>query len=291
MATAKQMEANRRNALQSTGPRTAAGKAKSKMNALKHGILARAVVVQGDRGGESEQEFTALHARFGRELAPVGPVEEMLVDQIVTAYWRLRRALRAERGEIQLRTNPDSLVSHRFREVLADFGVRHGWSAGLMSAKAMDTVLEILERLRQRVVADGELTESALAEAVAQMAGPDLPLMRQLDELRREWAGRPTGAEAGEWREQHRSKVLSFLEEQIENTCRAHEFYAEREAQETEDRLTAATLPAVETLDKILRYETTLERQLYRAMHQLERLQRRRAGEHVPAPVTMEIGR
>ena len=33
---------------------------------------------------------------------PVGPVEEMLVNQIVTAQWRLRRALRAETGEIAL---------------------------------------------------------------------------------------------------------------------------------------------------------------------------------------------
>lgn len=51
----------------------------------------------------------------------------------------------------------------------------------------------------------------------------------------------------------------------------------------------ADVLPNAEVLDKILRYETTLERQLYRAMHQLERLQRMRKGEFVPAPVTMEV--
>jgi hypothetical protein len=42
-------------------------------------------------------------------------------------------------------------------------------------------------------------------------------------------------------------------------------------------------------LDKIMRYETTLERQLYRAMDQLERLQRRREGEEVPPPVNVEL--
>jgi len=50
-----------------------------------------------------------------------------------------------------------------------------------------------------------------------------------------------------------------------------------------------ATMPSSDTPDKILRYETTLERQLYRAMHQLERLQRMRKGENVPAPLTMEL--
>jgi hypothetical protein len=48
-------------------------------------------------------------------------------------------------------------------------------------------------------------------------------------------------------------------------------------------------LPSPEVLDKIQRYETKLERQLYRAMNQLERLQRMRRGEVVPPPPTMEV--
>jgi hypothetical protein len=42
-------------------------------------------------------------------------------------------------------------------------------------------------------------------------------------------------------------------------------------------------------VDKILRYETALERQLFRAMTELERLQRRRLGENAPPPVTAEV--
>ena len=62
-----------------------------------------------------------------------------------------------------------------------------------------------------------------------------------------------------------------------------------REAKEEEARQAAAVLPSAETLEKILRYETKLERQLFRAMNQLERLQRMRQGEAIPAPLTMEI--
>jgi hypothetical protein len=45
----------------------------------------------------------------------------------------------------------------------------------------------------------------------------------------------------------------------------------------------------METIDKILRYETKLERQLYRAMSQLERVQRLRRGETVPGPLAVEV--
>ena len=100
--TAKQLAANRRNAVKSTGPRTPEGRAVSRRNALKHGILSKQVLVRGLFLEESEKELKALHLRFWEELQPAGPMEEMLVDQIVTTHWRLRRALTAESGEIAL---------------------------------------------------------------------------------------------------------------------------------------------------------------------------------------------
>ena len=72
------------------------------MNAPANGILSKEVLVRGLNLKESSHELTALHQRFWQELKPVGPVEEMLVDQVVTAHWRLRRALAAESGEIAL---------------------------------------------------------------------------------------------------------------------------------------------------------------------------------------------
>ena len=72
------------------------------MNALKHGILSKEVLVRGFNFKESGRQLSALHQRFWGELQPVGAVEEMLVDQIVTAHWRLRRAMKAESGEIAL---------------------------------------------------------------------------------------------------------------------------------------------------------------------------------------------
>ncbi len=63
----------------------------------------------------------------------------------------------------------------------------------------------------------------------------------------------------------------------------------EREDAEERARQTAAVLPSAEVLEKIPRYQTALERQLFHAMNQLERWQRRRLGENIPAPLTMDV--
>ncbi|MCE9609887.1 MAG: hypothetical protein K8R23_06720 [Chthoniobacter sp.] len=51
----------------------------------------------------------------------------------------------------------------------------------------------------------------------------------------------------------------------------------------------AVVLPSAEGLEKILRYETKLERQIFRAVAQLERVQRMRRGEAIPAPLSVEV--
>jgi hypothetical protein len=92
MATAAQIAANRRNALKSTGPRTAAGKAVSSRNALRHGMTARAALVLG----EDPQDFKRFRAELLIALAPRDAREELLAETAVHAAWRLRRAWRAE---------------------------------------------------------------------------------------------------------------------------------------------------------------------------------------------------
>jgi len=63
-----------------------------------------------------------------------------------------------------------------------------------------------------------------------------------------------------------------------------------RELRDTVDvRAKSLTLPREKDLDRILRYETANERALTRALDRLERLQRLRKGEYVPAPVTVTL--
>jgi hypothetical protein len=94
MTSDKQTEANRRNALKSTGPKTPEGKDAVRLNALKHGLLSKGVLLPG----EDEAELKELGGRVEADLQPVGELEELLVEQIIAAVWRLRRLRRVEAG-------------------------------------------------------------------------------------------------------------------------------------------------------------------------------------------------
>jgi hypothetical protein len=87
MATKKQIEANRRNAKKSTGPKTPEGKAKSAQNALKHGLLASCPVLPE----EDPMAYELLRANLHKELCPEGQLETLLVNRIAAAQWRLAR--------------------------------------------------------------------------------------------------------------------------------------------------------------------------------------------------------
>ena len=84
----RKMEANRRNALRSAGPRTAQGKRKARWNALKHGLLSQEVVIPIEQGNERGAEFARLLAQLRRDLRPRGVLEEM---QMVESFQLLVR--------------------------------------------------------------------------------------------------------------------------------------------------------------------------------------------------------
>ncbi len=82
-----QLAANRANAQLSTGPRTAAGLAKSSKNAVKSALTGRTVLHPTD----DVQEYANFLSEFQSDLKPVGQPERELVQIIVDCFWRLRR--------------------------------------------------------------------------------------------------------------------------------------------------------------------------------------------------------
>jgi hypothetical protein len=92
MATQKQIEANRRNARASTGPRTEAGKNRSKMNRLTHGLRAEQVRLPT----EDPAKLEAFMGAWVDDWNPPTMARLALVEEAATAAWRKRRFVQAE---------------------------------------------------------------------------------------------------------------------------------------------------------------------------------------------------
>ena len=92
MATQKQIDANRRNAQKSTGPKTPEGKTAVRLNSLKHGLRAQTLILPG----EDPSQFHQLCAGLESEWQPQSATARFYLEQMAIAQWKLRRLEVAE---------------------------------------------------------------------------------------------------------------------------------------------------------------------------------------------------
>ena len=85
-------DANRRNSLRSTGPRTQAGKTRSSQNSLRYRFLSGELLLPE----EDPKALSKLRARLREQYKPRGATEEILVQIMVSDLWRLARLYKVE---------------------------------------------------------------------------------------------------------------------------------------------------------------------------------------------------
>jgi len=300
MSLAK-IEASRKNALQSTGPKTLEGKSVVKWNALKHGLLSKEVIIPAGDGRESKAEFGRFLAQLYIDLQPNGILEEVLVEKIAVCYWRLRRVLRCEIGEI--RKDLDSVrlkeIFKRLDEVRFEkqfLGLDDSRHKLEKNSLGLDYLIGVLEDVRGLVEEVGYVPEEAQKKLLKNFGTEEnqLPFWcfvftnmategpQEAKENPEKYGDTPTP-------EQCKGMILKLIDDEKEKMEGLKKMVKEKEELETEAKIFSLALPSKESMDKILRYETTLERQLYRAVNQLERLQRQRKGETIPPPISVDV--
>src|SRR5277367_2261392 len=92
MTSWRQFQANRRNALRSTGPRTEESKRTSRRNALRHGLTAETVI----DGLEDSEDYRGFEAAIIADYDARTAVERELVLRLASLLWRMRRATMIE---------------------------------------------------------------------------------------------------------------------------------------------------------------------------------------------------
>jgi len=143
------------------------------MNALRHGLTARTVVLQR----ESQSEFDLFHAELTAENAPQSTIEKELIREIAEHSWRLRRA---SRYEIQLLDSADDDFAAVSKQL--DNLRRYRTAAERAFHKAIDQLRKIAKD-REKVAAAAtatrklkeKLRHDALGEVMDLMMNAPLP--------------------------------------------------------------------------------------------------------------------
>jgi hypothetical protein len=104
MSTQAQISANRRNAQNSTGPRSPEAKAIVSQNALTHGLTSTRDTISS----ESQADFDLYRDQILDELAPNSPMESMLAERVVNLSWRLKRTSLIQNQTIDALSTPDT---------------------------------------------------------------------------------------------------------------------------------------------------------------------------------------
>jgi hypothetical protein len=101
MTSFRQIEANRRNALRSTGPKTEEGKRQSRRNAMRHGLTAETVI----DGLEDSEDYKAFEAAVIADYDARSAVERELVLRLASLLWRLRRIISMETDLLKIQSD------------------------------------------------------------------------------------------------------------------------------------------------------------------------------------------
>ena len=218
MTSDKQAEANRRNALKSTGPKTPEGKAAVHHNALRHGLLSRDVLLPG----EDEAALKELSERLRDELQPVGELEGQLVGRIISSTWRLQRLGRVEAGIFAF-------------ELYGELAERARREASIYTRTESPDDEFMAQFLSRTIITDEQKHREATDKA------------RNLESMRD-------------------SETATLGQTFIRDANKANAF------------------------SKLSRYETTIERSLYKALHELQRLQAAQGARgNVSPPVAVDV--
>jgi len=124
MSSLKQIEANRRNALNSTGPTTPVGKQRSRCNAIRHGLTAETVIA----ALEDSEDYQAFEAAVISDYDAESAVQRELVLRLASVLWRLRRATSIETALFESVTEDSGKHEHRLSREnfeVADLTERH----------------------------------------------------------------------------------------------------------------------------------------------------------------------
>jgi len=283
------------------GPRTMQGKERSKHNAIKHGIFSKVALLKN----ESKPEFDSLLDGLRENYKPEGTLEEVLVEKLATLLWRHRRLIVAEGAEVQskvevLQWNQQNrhFDEAERAESLSPFELTSSPIRKIENPKILEGCLLSLRVLRASIRGRG-FDEKQDGEVLRGIYGSAADSSYR-GSLYEEYLGWSVTRLPRTSDEEGRSEESSAPEESkqgficaIDAEIKPLKLYEKQRAafkvSRAELEVLRQNVPDSAVLDRLLRYEASLDRSLERTLKQLERLQRMRLGLAVPPSVDVNI--
>lgn len=180
MASERRLSANRQNAQKSTGPRTNEGKASSSKNALRHGLTAVRIVLDG----EDAALYEALRRDLIEDFRPETALQMSLVQQLSGLLWRLRRAAAYEPALL-------TWIAHLQAKTYDVDGVDLGgsflpiYTRGMMTANSHEPRSTAIAMSAQDLIRTGRTLEAAMAknDLLSKVSRYEAHLVRQVERV------------------------------------------------------------------------------------------------------------
>lgn len=291
MTTEKRIEANQANALLSTGAVTVEGKTIVSRNAIKHGIFTKDLIIKSGIGQENEAEYQELLNRIIDSLSPQGQLESLLVEKIALDFWRLKRVIRFESGSIKKYLdevlddyyNSWQGSNTHFSEEMTDQKIENAQSIIDWNKKYLTYLQRGVVKFDQPIWKEDEF-ESDIEDDVYMIANSierkhfsssekdklqfgELNLSELKQIIAR--AGYTTEKEITD-------KLILCLEKQNdEQEKEIQKLETQRAANRIADQLNAklCSLPQDESLEKVLKYERSIQKSIYQNLIMLKKIQ------------------
>jgi hypothetical protein len=276
------------------------GKAVASKNATRHGLLSRLEVLPHV---ETVKEWEIHFRRTMEDLRPGTYIERLFAERVALNLWRLLRVARYERDATAItaeqRARPPAAVSSRLQdfEKLADFVRR---LPDLPDEEETDRKLTVVLLVNvantvRGVDFWGDEAKGKKPDVELPGGVPDnkvfgvqgMPFTRSLYEI--DWDARLLRKVLADIAN-HVGRSLEGLLAQEEEAARTEADKERKELERVGDRLMRLNaLLSRGELEKVLRYETHLDRSLLRYLHELHHLQAVRAGETVQPPAAVDV--
>jgi hypothetical protein len=273
--TPSQLESRRRNAQKSTGPRTAAGKHRAALNALKYGAYVTRQTMEQSMVllGEDPREFHAFRDSLLASRQPADAVERMLVEDIAVLAWKKRRLNRAQEG-LQLR-NLEVLELDRHRQALevgresADVSQEEVLKSGLRRApKSPAKFGEILSQLETLTALVDNKNFSQEIDPVITMLYGESPTLRGAQIANTYRQLREEGVKTEESRALAAGLKLA-LEEETRDVLEEYALFLQEHVHVSPALRDSALAPVHPQWTAIVRHEYTLDRLIERKLRLL----------------------